>query len=325
MTEPIAYIETVQTPGGKRRGRCSRCSELLLRKVKNYCPACGAKLIGSLDQWYIASVSWGKDSLAMLHRLIHDGWPINEVVFFDTGMEFEAVYAERDRMLPELERLGITYIELKPKEPFLFKMFIHPVKKRGTKTVHKYGYGWCGGPCRWGTTEKTAALDRYAESKDAIVYVGLAADETARLSKPHKPYKVFPLAEAGMRERDCLEYCYAFGAQWKQGDVWLYEILDRVSCWCCRNKNFKELCAIHDYLPDYWEQLKALESRLGQMKSKPLDVIAANAQSFADQPTLQSEKSLCQKCVKNEERNNPVLAPENQTAPAQTSPFALGA
>lgn len=39
-------------------------------------------------KWHIASVSWGKDSLAMLLLLIEKGWPLNEVVFYDTGMEF---------------------------------------------------------------------------------------------------------------------------------------------------------------------------------------------------------------------------------------------
>lgn len=56
------------------------------------------------SQWLIASVSWGKDSLAMLHLLLDEkNTPdLNEVVFFDTGMEFEAIYRERDRMLPVL-------------------------------------------------------------------------------------------------------------------------------------------------------------------------------------------------------------------------------
>ena len=36
--------------------------------------------------YYIASVSWGKDSLAMLLRLINENKPLDEVVFFDTGM-----------------------------------------------------------------------------------------------------------------------------------------------------------------------------------------------------------------------------------------------
>lgn len=40
----------------------------------------------------IASVSWGKDSLAMLHGLIERDMPLDEVVFYDTGMEFDAIY-----------------------------------------------------------------------------------------------------------------------------------------------------------------------------------------------------------------------------------------
>ena len=62
----------------------------------------------------IASVSWGKDSLAMLHGLIERGMPLDEVVFYDTGMEFDAIYRERDRILPLLRENGIRYVELKP-------------------------------------------------------------------------------------------------------------------------------------------------------------------------------------------------------------------
>lgn len=111
-------------------------------------------------KWHIASVSWGKDSLAMLLTLIAKGYPLNEVVFYDTGMEFEAIYHTRDQMLPRLEQLGIKYARLEPENPFLFDMLERPVcsKQKGT---HQ-GYGWCGGLCRWGTTGKLKAIDRYA-------------------------------------------------------------------------------------------------------------------------------------------------------------------
>lgn len=149
-------------------------------------------------KWHIASVSWGKDSLAMLLMLIAKGYPLNEVVFYDTGMEFEAIYHTRDQMLPRLEQLGIKYTRLEPENPFLFDMLERPVcsKQKGT---HQ-GYGWCGGLCRWGTTGKLKAIDRYAEARDAMVYVGIAADETPRLEKERKPYKLHPLAEWGMTE-----------------------------------------------------------------------------------------------------------------------------
>lgn len=223
--------------------------------------------------YHIASVSWGKDSLAMLLMLIARKWPIDEVVFFDTGMEFDAVYDVRDQTLQLLRDYNIKYTELRPKDPMWWSMFARPVKKRGTDIVHKHGYGWCGGACRWGTTEKQRAIDRYAEKRDATVYIGIAADEQDRLDKTSKPYKKYPLASLGMTESDCLEYCRKCGYTWEQEGIPLYSILNRVSCWCCRNKNQKELKAIHDHLPDTWRRLCALEDVLGQMKTKPLKEI----------------------------------------------------
>lgn len=42
--------------------------------------------------YHVASFSGGKDSTAMVLRLIEEQKPLNEVIFFDTGMEFQAVY-----------------------------------------------------------------------------------------------------------------------------------------------------------------------------------------------------------------------------------------
>ena len=38
-----------------------------------------------------------------------------------------------------------------------------------------------------------------------------------------------------------------------------YDVLDRVSCWCCCNKNLKELKNIYRFLPDYWQRLRYLQ------------------------------------------------------------------
>ncbi len=62
----------------------------------------------------IASVSFGKDSLAMLLRLLEEEWPLDEVVFYDTGMEFRAIYDIRDRLVPILKEKGVRYTELHP-------------------------------------------------------------------------------------------------------------------------------------------------------------------------------------------------------------------
>jgi hypothetical protein len=193
----------------------------------------------------------------MVLMLIERDLPLDEVVFYDTGMEFQAIYDLRDDMLPIFQQHGIKYTTLYPDNPFLYDMLERPVKGR-----ERRGYGWCGGLCRWGTTCKLRTIDQYAERQGAKVYVGIAADETPRLQKERKPYKLFPLAEFGMTEADCLQYCYSAGYFWLEGSIRLYDILDRVSCWCCCNKNLKELRNIRQYLPEYWEKLKHLQAQL---------------------------------------------------------------
>lgn len=73
----------------------------------------------------------------MLFMLIEKGYRLDEVVFYNTGMEFQAIYNTRDTVLPFLKKNGIKYTELYPEQPFLWTMFERPVKKRGTDIIHK--------------------------------------------------------------------------------------------------------------------------------------------------------------------------------------------
>lgn len=204
---------------------------------------------------YIASVSFGKDSLAMLLILLEKQYRLDEVVFYDTGMEFKAIYKTRDKIKKLLEKRGIKYTELKPKEPFLYKMLEKEVHKRDG-TIQK-GYGLCGGRCRWGTSEKNITISKYLKSQygsNYKEYIGIAADETKRIEKERNEHKLLPLVDWKMTEKLCLEYCYSKGFYWKENNVKLYDILDRVSCWCCANKNNKELRNYKKYLPEYFEK-----------------------------------------------------------------------
>jgi len=108
----------------------------------------------------IASVSFGKDSLAMLLRLLEEGWPLDEVVFYDTGVEFQAIYDIRDRIKPMLEARGVKFMELHPSYDFMWKMFDKPVN--GPNGPH-LGYSWCGGRCRWGTRDKLSIIEKHAK------------------------------------------------------------------------------------------------------------------------------------------------------------------
>lgn len=207
---------------------------------------------------YIASVSFGKDSLAMLLILLEKQYRLDEVVFYDTGMEFNAIYKTRDKIKKLLGKRGIKYTELKPKEPFLYKMLEKEVHKR-EGTIQK-GYGLCGGKCRWGTTDKNVAIEKYLKTQYGQAYkeyIGIAVDETKRIEKERNEHKLLPLVDWKMTEKDCLEYCYKQEYEWKENGIRLYDVLDRVSCWCCANKNKKELDNMFKYLPEYY--LKNIE------------------------------------------------------------------
>lgn len=107
------------------------------------------------------SISMGKDSLAMLLMLVERGCRVDEVVFYNSGVEFKAIYNTRDKLIPMLDKWGIKFTELYSRNPFLWSMLERPVCERGTDIVHKTGYSWCGGTCRWGTSEKLNAIKKY--------------------------------------------------------------------------------------------------------------------------------------------------------------------
>ena len=209
---------------------------------------------------YVASVSFGKDSLAMLLNLIEKKYPLDEVIFFDTGMEFDCIYRIRDKITSLLKENNVSFVELHPDKPFLFYMLDTLVKYRNKDGYH-FGYRWCGSSCRWGTALKTNAISKYKKSQNqpVIDYVGIAYDEPNRFERAKQEGKFLPLVDWKMTEKDCLEYCYSKGYTWEENGVDLYWILDRVSCWCCRNKNLKELKMIYLFLPEYWDKLKYLE------------------------------------------------------------------
>ncbi len=104
--------------------------------------------------FYSASFSGGKDSTAMVLLLIKNHYPLDEVVFYDTGMEFSAIYNVVNYMERLCKRRGISFVRLYPQRPFVYDMLEKPVRHRsGSVTL---GYAWCGGAVRWGTSEKNA-------------------------------------------------------------------------------------------------------------------------------------------------------------------------
>lgn len=119
-----------------------------------------------------------------------------------------------------------------------------------------------------GTSGKLSAIrnhyKEYYPGEEIIEYVGIAVDEPGRVKDNYRNdiVKAYPLVDWGMTENDCLTYCYKCGWKWDENGIELYSVLDRVSCWCCQNKNLRELKNIYIYLPEYWQRLRGLQSRI---------------------------------------------------------------
>ncbi len=201
---------------------------------------------------YVVSFSGGKDSTAMLLRLIEEGYPIDYIVFCDTGLEFSQMYEHIKKVE---EYIGRPIITLRSEYTFEYLFFEYHPKRRNPELEKYNGMSWGSLKNRWCTAMlKTRVVDDYfkelSRQYEIIEYVGIAADEQKRIKN-----KCYPLVKWNMTERDCLEYCYERGFDWGG----LYRIFNRVSCWCCPLQSLDELRKLKEYFPDLWVRLKYLD------------------------------------------------------------------
>ncbi len=156
----------------------------------------------------VVSLSGGKDSTAMLLMLLERGERVDEVVMFDTGMEFPEMY---DHISKLEEYTGLEFTKLRMEPSFEHLMFVRRMK--WGKRQWQNGYGWPRPNARWCTGYKTRAIDRHMKKLgDAEVCIGIAADETHRRLQP--PPRRYPLVEWNVTERQALEYCKERGFDW---------------------------------------------------------------------------------------------------------------
>ena len=221
---------------------------------------------------FVCSCSFGKDSLAMLLRLLESGMPVDIILFNETGLDFpemEEHIRKVEEYIKKYTDIGIT--RLKPEHPFeyyFYDVLIHHRKKTkfnerlGTESHN--GFSWPGPKMRWCTDRlktrpRTKFLREYRNEYNIIEYVGIAADEEYRLRRKinDRENKRYPLVDWGMTEADCLKYCYDRGFDWGG----LYEKFSRVSCWCCPLQSLPELRVLYHEFPDLWQKLKEMDSR----------------------------------------------------------------
>jgi len=210
---------------------------------------------------HIASFSGGKDSTAMTLMLIEKGWPLDEIVFFDTGWEFPEMY---DHIAKFEEYTGRKVTVVRPRMPLVDLMLKHPIRaKSGINKgqIHRIGMGWPSMTRRWCTREKVAPLDKYC--KGAQQYIGIAADEAQRMASANlmsNKTRRFPLVEWGMTEAACLAYCRERGFDWNG----LYDIFTRVSCFCCPLQRIGDLRKLRKHFPELWTIMLKWDAKIGK-------------------------------------------------------------
>ncbi len=223
----------------------------------------------------------------MLLLMLERGVPIHSAIFCNTGWEFP-------EMLEHMEQLkrytGIDIIEVRPKKPFSYWMNHHKVIGRtGDKkgVAYRTGCSWPSASRRWCTREKVYAINRYLSGvRNPVSCVGLAADESHRVKDNSKYMCRYPLIEFDVTEEQALKICFDHGFHWGG----LYEVFNRVSCFCCPLQRLEDLRKLRTHYPNRWQNLLDMDTQVSENRGFVRDATAHDL----DRRFAAEEKALVQ-------------------------------
>ena len=166
---------------------------------------------------YIASCSFGKDSLGAILLALEHREPLDEAVYcevmFDKTISGE-VPEHRDfiysKGIPALERMGIKVTVIRGKKTYV-DLFTGPVT-RGPKKGLLRSFPICG-RCSVQRDCKLRPIQRYQKTlpPDTIQYIGIAKDEQERLLRLGQN-QVSLLEKYNYTEQDAKELCQRQGS-----------------------------------------------------------------------------------------------------------------
>lgn len=194
---------------------------------------------------YVASLSYGKDSIAMLYCIRQLGFQLDRILHAEIWAtdtipaDLPEMVAFKEYADPIIERLTGLKVE-HIRAPYTFEDIFYRRKKDGDI------YGWPGVLARWCTSElKTRVLKK--ATKEAITYIGIAKDEPARLARL-KSNQIAPLYEYGWTEADAMRWC--------QDNNLVSPIYNGVTtrggCWFCHLQRVDELRQLRHNHPELW-------------------------------------------------------------------------
>ena len=223
---------------------------------------------------YIASCSFGKDSIATILLALEHGEPLDAAVFsevmFDHRRNISGEIPEHiewiySTAIPRLAALGVRVDVVRSEKDYL--TLFHTVIGSGT---HKGMLrGWLiGGKCCANRDLKIRPIHRYYaryRERGVVQYVGIAVDEPRRLVRMQDNgyiHKTSLLAKYGYTEADARRKCEEYGLLSP-----LYRTSHRGGCWFCPNCRIPVFAELRRRHPELWRELQLL-SKVGNKSSE---------------------------------------------------------
>ena len=205
---------------------------------------------------YVASCSFGKDSLATILLALMHSEPLDEVVYcevmFDDAISGE-VPEHRDfiygRAIPFLERNGIKVVVLRSEMTYIRSFY--RVLQKGQSAGKLNSWPLCGKCCIQRDC-KLPPIRAYMRSlgSGVVQYIGIAYDEQERLTRLEAEKTISLLEKYQKTERDAADICKRAGLYSPA-----YAFSGRNGCFFCPNAKERELRHLYECHPDLWARL----------------------------------------------------------------------
>lgn len=215
------------------------------------------------DKMYIASCSFGKDSIATILLALENNEPLDRVVFAEVMFDHEKGISGEipehiewvyEVAIPKLKSMGVKVDVVKAEKDYV--SLCKTILKKGKNKGKMYGLQ-NSFPCYANSELKIRPIRSYYSQMrndyDIVQYVGIAIDEPKRLMRLEGTNKVSLLAKYGYTEKMAMDLCRKYNLLSP-----LYEMGERGGCFFCYNANIKRYMHIFKNYPSYWKALKDL-------------------------------------------------------------------
>jgi len=201
-----------------------------------------------MEKEVIINFSGGKDSTAMLLRMIELGERIDYIVFADTGFEYPELYEYIKKIEKHINR-PITILKAEKS----FDDWRFGELTRGKDKGKQRGFPQVLTPCYWMRESKFKPIDKFRqEHNNAISCIGIASDEKDRVQKDTSLR--YPLIEWGWTEQDCVNYLNKLKLLNP-----LYINFKRIGCFMCPKQSDYAKWVTWKQYPELWGKVREFE------------------------------------------------------------------